>query len=361
MNPPDRPRAVLAGSGVAVPPLEVDNRMLSRVMDTSDEWIRERSGVVTRHYVEPGVGSADLGAQAAAAALADAGIEAGEVDYLVCATMTPDHYFPGTGTLVQHRLGLAPIPALDIRQQCAGFAYGLQLVGALIGSRVARTVLLVGTDVHTSLMPFSPRTWEVILAGDHGEALDPAEHAWNTRFRHLTVLFGDAAGAMVFRAAGNGDRRGILGCELYGDGGQKGILHVPGLGSAHRPFIDHAMIDRGDTVPVMDGRAVFKLAVTRMPEVTRSLLARCGFGLDDLDLLIMHQANLRINEAAQRALGLPDAKVHNNIQKYGNTTSATLPLAFHEARAEGKAPPGSLVAFAALGAGMHWGAVLLRL
>lgn len=147
---------VLAGTGIAVPPLEVDNFMLSRVLETSDEWIRERSGIVTRYYVEPGVGSSDLGAEAARAALADAGIGVDEVDYLVCATMTPDHYFPGTGTLLQQKLGMRPLPALDIRQQCAGFAYGLQLVDALIRSGAARTVLLVGADVHTSLMPSPP-------------------------------------------------------------------------------------------------------------------------------------------------------------------------------------------------------------
>ncbi|HEY8021653.1 MAG TPA: 3-oxoacyl-ACP synthase, partial [Thermoanaerobaculia bacterium] len=148
-------RAVLAGSGIAIPPHEVDNHQLARIIETSDDWVRERSGIVTRFYVDPGVGSSDLGAEAARAALADAGVEPGEVDYLVCATMTPDHYFPGIGTLVQQKLGLGALPALDIRQQCAGFAYGLQVVDALIRAGVARTVLLVGADVHTSLMPFS--------------------------------------------------------------------------------------------------------------------------------------------------------------------------------------------------------------
>ncbi len=161
-------RAVLAGTGICVPPLEVDNVMLSRIIETSDEWVRERSGVVTRYYVEPGVSSSDLGAAAARAALEDAGIEPGEVDYLVCATMTPDHYFPGTGTLIQQKLGIRPLPALDIRQQCAGFAYGLQMVDALIRSGIARTVLLVGADVHTSLMPFSARTFEVLHGRDPG-------------------------------------------------------------------------------------------------------------------------------------------------------------------------------------------------
>ena len=354
-----RARAILAGAGVSVAPHRITNSMLARIMETSDRWIRERSGIETRYYVEAGTGSADLGAEAARAALDDAGVEAREVDYLVCATMTPDHYFPGTGGLIQARLGVSPLPALDLRQQCAGFAYGLQTVDALIRSGTARTVLLVGTDVHSSLIPWSERSWNVLHGRQEGP-LDEEELAWNNRFRHLTVLFGDAAGAMVFRAGEGDDDRGILGARLYADGDNMGILYVPGVGSAYRPFVDRAMIERGDSVPVMDGRAVFKLAVTRMPEVTREVLAACGQSLDDLDLLIMHQANLRINEAAQKFLKLPDDKVHNNIRTYGNTTSATLPLAFHEARQAGKAPEGSLVAFTALGAGLHYGSVLVR-
>jgi 3-oxoacyl-[acyl-carrier-protein] synthase-3 len=357
-------RAVLAGTGICVPPLEVDNVMLSRIIETSDDWVRERSGIRTRYYVERGVGSSDLGTEAARAALEDAGIGVGEVDYLVCATMTPDHYFPGTGTLIQQKLGLRPLPALDIRQQCAGFAYGLQVVDALIRGGAARTVLLVGTDVHTSLMPFSERTFEVLHGRDPGP-LSQEDFEWNSRFRNLLVLFGDGAGAMVFRAQeaqGEGEHgsRGILTAALYGDGNHRDILYVPGGGSARRPFVSVEMIQAAETVPVMDGKAVFKLAVTRMPEVTQEVLQRCGYSMKDLDLLIMHQANLRINEKAQQIMGLPDSKVYNNIQKYGNTTSATLPIAFHEARQAGLAPEGALVALTALGAGLHWGSVLMR-
>ncbi len=351
-------RAVLKGCGIAIPEVEVDNHMLARVLETSDEWIRARSGVVTRYYVEPGVGSSELGAQAARSALADAGLEAAEVDYIVCATMTPDHYFPGSATLIQQRLGIEPKPAIDLRQQCAGFAYGLQMVDALIRSGQAETVLLVGCDVHSSLIPFPPRSWQVLL-GRQPPPAPPEEFEWNSRFRHLVVLFGDGGGAMVFRAEAGGER-GIIGSRLLGDGNEKDILYVPGGGSASRPFVDAEMIASGRTVPVMDGRKVFKLAVTKMPEVTRELLAEQNMSLDDVDLLVMHQANLRINEAAQKALALPDERVHNNIQRYGNTTSATLPICFHEAREEGKAPEGAVVAFVALGAGLHWGAVLLR-
>jgi 3-oxoacyl-[acyl-carrier-protein] synthase-3 len=353
-------RAVFAGSGIAVGERVIENQRFARIMETSDEWIQERTGIERRHFVEAGVSSSDLGTQAARAALVDAGVAPEEVDYLVCATMTPDHYFPGVGTLIQHGLGMPPRPALDIRQQCVGFAYGLQMVDALIRSGLARTVLLVGCDVHTALMPFSKRSWEVLLAADEGVLDDPEDYAWNTRFRHLLVLFGDAAGAMVFRADEASHGRGILGSRLLGDGSHASILSVPGLGSRCRPIVSEEMLRRGDWVPVMDGRSVFKLAVTRMPEVTVQLVESLGLTLDDVDLLLMHQANLRICDAAQKALGLSDDRVYNNIQRYGNTTSATLPLCFHEARQAGKAPEGSLVAFTALGAGLHYGSVLLR-
>ena len=352
-------RALLAGTGISVAEHEVTNEMLARILETDDQWIRDRSGIVTRYYVDPGVGSSDLGAEAGRRALESAGIEPSEVDYLVCATMTPDHYFPGSGTLIQHKLGMPPTPALDLRQQCAGFAYGLQTVDMLIRSGIAETVLLVGCDVHSALMPHSQKAWDVMYGKDPGP-LDEAEFQRNSQWRHLYVLFGDAAGAMVFRAHDGDDGRGILASRLYGDGSNSEILYVPGGGSKNRPWVTPEMIQKGDTIPFMDGRQVFKLAVTKMPEVTVEVLESAGYGLGDLELLIMHQANLRINDAAQKQLGLPDEKVHNNIQKYGNTTSATLPLAFHEAAEAGKAPEGTLVAFTALGAGLHYGSVLMR-
>ena len=352
-------RSLLIGSGTAAGPIVIENHRLARIMDTNDEWIRERSGIEQRYFVPRGVGASQLGIEAANAALDDAGVEAAELDYIVCATMTPDHYFPGSGTLIQEGIGSPPVPALDLRQQCAGFAYGMQTVDALIRSGIANTVLLVGCDVHSCLMPFSDKSWEILLA-DEDVRLEGDDFAWNSRFRHLLVLFGDAAGAFVFRRHEADDGRGILGCELYGEGENSKILHVPGMGSKSSPIISQSQLESGDWVPYMEGRQVFKLAVTRMPQVTTSLLESHGYSLDDLSLLVMHQANLRICEAAQKQLGLPDEKVHNNIQKYGNTTSATLPLAYHEAREAGRVEVGDLVAFTALGAGLHWGAVLLR-
>jgi 3-oxoacyl-[acyl-carrier-protein] synthase-3 len=353
------PTAVFCGSGIAIPPVEVTNHQMARVMETSDDWIQKRSGIVTRYYVEPGTGSAELGAQAAKQALRSAGMEAEEIDYIVLATMTPDHYFPGSATLLQEKLEIGPRPALDIRQQCAGFVYGLQVVDALIRSGAAQNVLLVGADVHSSLIPFSKASWRLLL-GQSKTKISADDLKWNNRFRHMVVLFGDGAGAMVFKSSTEEDGRGILGSVVCGDGSNKEILYVPGAGSLSRPWIDEEMIRSGKTVPHMDGRQVFKFAVKRMPEVTHQVLERSGYGMEDLDLLIMHQANLRINEAARKALRLPPEKVHNNINRYGNTTSATLPICFHEAAESGKAPDRSLVAFTALGAGLHWGAVLIR-
>ena len=352
-------RALLLGTGMSVPSQVIDNNRLARVMETNDSWIRERSGIEQRRYVKAGVGAADLGAQAGFAAIADAGLEADAIDYIVCATMTPDQYLPGSGTLIQDRLGISPRPVLDLRQQCAGFAYGLQVVDALIRSGVARRVLLVGTEVHSSLMPYSEATWKAI---EDPMAPPPSaeEIAFNSQFRHILVLFGDGAGAMVFGAHEEDDGRGILAARLYGDGSQKEILYTPGVGSSQRPYVSHQSLDDLQAIPVMEGRAVYKNAVTLMPKVTREVLAASDLELGELDLLIMHQANLRINEAARKSLGLHESKVHNNIQKYGNTTAATLPICFHEAREAGKAGAGTLVAFTALGAGLHWGSVLMR-
>ncbi len=352
-------RAQFLGSGVATGEAVIDNHRLARIMDTDDTWIRERTGIEARCYVHPGTSSSDLGILAGKAALADASIDAEEIDYIVCATQTPDHYFPGAGSMIQHGIGARTVASLDIRQQCAGFAYGMQVTDALIRSGVANKVLLVGTDIHTVFMPYSDATWEALYSEDDREVSEQ-DYKWNSQWRHLLPLFGDAAGAFVFGASEREDV-GIQGSELHGDGKYAHTLHVPGVGSRSRPMVSQAMIDEASWVPVMDGRATFRFAVTKMPEVTKSLVQATGYTLDDVSLLVMHQANLRINEACQKAMGVSDDRVHNNIQQYGNTTSATLPLCFHEALQDGKAKEGDLVAFTALGAGLHWGSVLLRL
>ena len=348
-------RTRIVGSGFALGENLVTNEQLTRLMDTSDDWIRERSGVEQRYYVEAGTATSDLGLRAAQAALADAGIDKGAVDYIVFATMTPDHFFPGCGGILQSKLGLHRVPALDIRQQCTGFIYGLQVSDALLRSGQATTVLLVGAEVHSGFMPWTQ--WDYLF-GRGGEAPSAEERAWNTKFRDRTVLFGDAAGAVVLRAEEG--ERGLLGFQLHSDGAAFKDLYVPACGFAQRPYVTDKDFREGRHIPEMNGRSVYKMAVTRMPEAVRELLEKQGLQISQIDLLIAHQANLRINEALQKTLGLPDEKVFNNIQRYGNTTAATIPIAFHEARQARKLKEGSLVCFVGLGAGFHWGAALLR-
>jgi 3-oxoacyl-[acyl-carrier-protein] synthase III len=350
-------RTVIVGSGSEIPPNRVTNEMLSRLMETSDAWIRERSGVETRHYVDPGTATSDLGVAAAERALVMAGVPKADVDLVVFATMTPDHYFPGCGGILQTKLGLRDVPCFDIRQQCVGFLYGLELADAHIRSGLARTVLLVGAEVHSGFMPWNAPQWEY-LYGRSETPPTPEEFAWNTRFRHLTVLFGDAGAAVVLKAV-EGDR-GILDQALHTSGADFDKLYVPGTGFARRPYTDAEQIGRGDHMPVMDGRHVFKMATTRMIEVAQEVLGRNGVETQDLALVLMHQANKRINEYCQKALGLPDEKVVHNIQRLGNTTAGTIPLLWDECARDGRVKAGDLVLMIAFGAGMSWGATLLR-
>ena len=241
--------------------------------------------------------------------------------------------------------------------QCAGFLSGLQTADAFIRSGMYDRVLLVGSEVHSGLMPWPEDVWDVMLGKSPGPC-DPRWYALATGMRDRAVLFGDGAGAMVLEANTSGDGRGLLGFAMYTDGEHWDKLYVPGGGCKSRPFFTPEMFEAQGTIPIVEGRQVFRLATQLMPAAVLDLLAAHGRTLDDVDLLLMHQANLRINEAAQKVLGLPDAKVFNNIQKYGNTTAATLPIAFHEAKLEGRVKAGDLVAFTALGAGLHWGAGL---
>lgn len=351
------PRAVIVGSGIEIPPLQVTNAMLARIMDTSDEWIRERSGVETRHYVEDGTATSDLGVAAAERALAAAGVTREDVDLVVFATMTPDHYFPGSGALLQKKMGLGHVPCFDIRQQCVGFLYAMQLADAHVRSGLAKTVLVVGAEVHTGFMPWTRGNWQYML-GRADAAPTPEEYAWNTRFRHLTVLFGDAGAAVVVKAQDG--ERGLIDSELHTDGTDYDKLYVPGTGFKHRPYTDPEQFARGDHIPVMDGRYVFKMATTRMIEVAQSVLERNRVRPQDLRMVLMHQANKRINEYCQKALGLADEKVLHNIERYGNTTAATIPLLWDECVRTGRVVPGDLVLMVAFGAGMNWGATLLR-
>ncbi len=349
-------RTVFKGSGIYVPPNRVDNQMLSNLMETSDEWIRKRTGIVTRYYADQDQASSDLAVPAARMALERAGMEPEEIEYVVFATMTPDYYFPGSGPIFQDKMGLPHVPCLDIRQQCSGFLYGLQVADALLRSRQYRNVLVVGSEVHGCFMPWE--SWDVAL-GHSTRKVDDDEYARNTLFRDRTVLFGDAAGAFVLTVE-EGNSRGLEDIAVHADGAAAQKMWVPGGGSSFRPYFSPEMFERGDTVPVVEGREVFRTAVTLMPEAVESILNKNDYTIEDIDLLIMHQANLRINEAVQKRLGLPDEKVYNNIQEYGNTTSATLPLTYHEADEAKLLGPGRLVCFVALGGGLTWGAALYR-
>ena len=349
-------RSIIRGTGMHVPSNIIDNHRLSQVMDTSDEWILQRTGIATRHYADLDQATSDLAVPAAEQAIESAGIEKSDVDYIVFATMTPDFYFPGSAPLFQNKFGLSGVPALDIRLQCSGFLYGMQLADAMIRAGQYRNILVVGAEVHGGLMPW--RCWDVVL-GQSDRDVGAEEHAWNTRFRDRSVLFGDGAGAFVVSGAEDGGS-GFESIAVHADGAHAEKMWVPAGGSARRPYFDPEAYENGDTVPIVAGREVFKVAVTLMPEAVEGILSKNGYTLDDLDLLIMHQANLRINEAVQKRLGLPDEKVYNNIQKYGNTTAATLPMAFHEAQSERHLEAGDLVCFVALGSGLSWGAALYR-
>ncbi|HEV7767343.1 MAG TPA: beta-ketoacyl-ACP synthase III [Thermoanaerobaculia bacterium] len=351
-------RTIITGTGIGIPKNVVTNHDLSRVMDTSDEWIRTRSGVAERRYVDDGQGSSDLGVMAAEQALAAAGKTKDDIDAIVFATMTPDHFFPGNGPVLQAKMGFSErTPTFDIRQQCSGFLYGLDLADSLIRSGKYKRILLIGADVHTPFMPWQ-NNWDLTI-GKSTRETTPEEYAANTAIRDRTVLFGDGGGAVVIEASDD-DSRGLLAVKLFTNGGNIEALYTPGVGFRRRPFVDHQQLDAYENIPVMEGREVFKQAVSKMPEAVREVCADAGIEPSQLDLLIVHQANLRIIEAVAKQLGLPAEKVPHNIERYGNTTAGTLPILFHELVQDGRVKPGMLICFTALGSGLHWGAALYR-
>lgn len=350
-------RSVITGTGIGIPRNVVRNEALSRLMDTSDEWIRTRSGVEERRYADPGQGSAELGVIAAKNALAAAEKTTSDIDGVIFATMTPNYFFPGNGPVLQTKMGLGEIPTFDIRQQCSGFLYGLDLADSLLKSGKHRRLLLIGADVHTPFMPWQ-NGWDATI-GLSDRQITPEEYAANTAIRDRTVLFGDGAGAVVIETKDDG-ARGFIGAKLYTNGAALEALYVPGVGFRHRPYVTCDQVNESLPIPVMEGRAVFKEAVSRMPEAVRAVCAAAGLDVSDIDMLLIHQANLRIVEGVAKQLGLSAAKVPHNIERYGNTTAGTLPILYHECVADGRIRPGMLVCFTALGSGMHWGAALYR-
>ena len=328
-------RTEVISTGFYVPDCVVTNNDLTQWMETSDEWIQQRSGISERRWVESGTGSSDLALKAAEQALARAGLEAGDLDCIILATLSPDHYFPGSGVFLQRKLGLKNIPCLDVRNQCSGFIYGLAVADAWIRVGLFQRVLLVGTEVHSTGLEKS------------------------TAGRDTAVLFGDGAGAVILGPTADSGR-GVLSVHIHADGRHAEKLWMDAPGSRYNPWLVPQYIEDGLTRPQMEGREVFKHAVVKMPAAVKEALAATGLSLDEVDVVIPHQANLRITQAVQKALGLPDEKMVSNIHKYGNTTAASIPIALHEAVEDGRIKRGSLVCLTAFGSGFTWGSALIR-
>jgi len=328
-------RSRILGTGMAVPARVVTNNDLAAVMDTSDEWITVRTGIRQRHWAAPGESGVDLARDASLRAIEAAGITPGDLDAIILATSTPDHFAPGNGVLLQHRLGLGPIPALDVRAQCSGFVYALAAADGWIRSGMFRRLLVVGQEIQSTGM-------DVSTAG-----------------RNTAVIFADGAGAVVMGPSDDADR-GILAFDLHSDGAYADKLWVDRPGSMFHPRIAPDDLAQGRHYLHMDGKEVFRHAVVRMPESVRAAMAAAGMPLSALDLLIPHQANLRISEMVQKDLGLRDDQVCNNIQDYGNTTAATIPIALDECVRGGRVQPGMLLAFTAFGSGFMWGSAVVR-
>jgi len=329
-------RTVLTGTGHYVPPRVVTNQDLEKLMETSDEWIRQRTGIMTRHHVEPGVNTSDLACEAARRAIEDAGIDPATIDFIVAATLSPDHYFPGVGVLVQAKLGLGTIGALDVRDQCSGFIYALAASDQFIRAGTYRRILLVAAEVQSANLDFS----------DEG--------------RDMAVLFGDGAGAVILEPNDSGDGRGILSTHLFSDGRFASQLWMEKPCPGDNPTFQSKFFDQGKFYPRMDGRHVFVNACERMPEAVRVGLAHNGLTVEDIDALIPHQANDRISQMVAKGLKIPLEKVVRNIDRLGNTTAASIPIALDEAVKGGRIRAGHLVALTAFGSGYTWASAFVR-
>ena len=347
----------IIGTGHYVPGEPVTNHALARVMDTSDEWIQTRTGIQQRYFARDGQGASDLAVEAAKKALDDAGVAASEIDYIIFATMTPDHFFPGSGPLLGAKLGISGIPALDIRQQCAAMPYAFQLANGLVQSGAAETILLVGAEVHAGFMPWTD--WDVVRSEAEREVTAEARERAN-RHRGLAIIFGDGAAAMVLRKsqAPNG---GFIGAELHSDGDSFDHLYVPGCGFRSIPYVTPEALAAEEHLPQMRGPSLLKKAVKTLSQTVKSICETYGVSQDEIDCFIAHQANDRINQAVRQALRIPPEKIPSNIARYGNTSAATIGILTDELRRDGTIREGDLLCFLGLGAGLNWGAALLRL
>lgn len=329
-------RSAILGVGHHVPARVVTNNDLAAMMPTSDEWIVQRTGIRERRFIEKdGTGSSDLAVPACEMALERAGLKASDIDMIVFATLSPDVNFPGSGCLLGDKLGLPGVPAIDLRNQCTGFLYGLSIADAWIRAGVYKHILLVGAEVHSTGLDFSERG------------------------RDVAVLFGDGAGAAVIGPA-TADGQGVLSLALYADGSGAKDLWLPAPASNRIPRITQEMMDRGEHFPQMNGKSVFRWATDKMPKVAQEALTRAEKTISDVDLFVPHQANMRINQFVANKLGIDDSKVVHNIERYGNTTAATIPIGLSESVADGRIQPGHLVLMAAFGSGYTWGAAVAR-
>ncbi|HEV2387560.1 MAG TPA: beta-ketoacyl-ACP synthase III [Candidatus Acidoferrales bacterium] len=326
-----RIRAKITGVAGYVPPRVLTNADLEKMVQTSDEWIRTRTGIRERHIVDPGAASSHLGAEAARRLLAERNIPPEEIDLIVVATVTPDMMFPATACLIQDRLGARNAWGFDLSGACSGFLYALTVASQFVGAGTHQKALVIGSDVMSSIIDFTDRA--------------------------TCVLFGDGAGAVLVEPAAS-DAEGILDFHHDIDGSGGCNLFMPGGGSLHPP--SHETVDRRMHYVHQDGPQVFKYAIRRMCEVSTTLLERNGFSNDQLSLVVPHQANLRIIRGMQERMGLPDSKIVVNIDRYGNTTAGTIPLGLRDAIADGRLRPGDLVLLIAVGAGYTTGGVLMR-
>ena len=326
----------IVGTGHHVPETVITNQYLSTVMDTNNEWIIERTGISERRWMDPTKDTvANMSAKATRMALERAKLKESDIDFIVFATITPDYFFPGSGVLLQRELGLNSIGALDIRNACSGFIYALSVADQFIKTGMYKTILVVGAEIQSTALDIT------------------------TRGRNTAVIFGDGAGAVILQPS---DKPGILSTHLHSDGHFAEELYVkdPGSSRPHEERQPEQITDTSTYKVVMNGNQVFKHAVVRFMEVINEALTANNLKKEDIDLLIPHQANLRISQYIQEKLGLSESQVYNNIMRYGNTTAASIPIALSEAWAEGKVKENDLLCFAAFGSGFTWASALIR-
>jgi len=326
----------ITGTGHFIPPRTVTNFDLEKEMNTSDEWIRKRTGIKERHYAEEGIGSSDLAYEAAKKAIQDAGIKKDDIEFIIAATLSPDHYFPGIGVLIQSKLNLRNIGALDVRDQCSGFIYALSVADQYIKSGMYKKILLIAAEVQSSNLDYS----------DEG--------------RNLAVLFGDGGAAVIVEAKENKDNRGILSTHLFSDGRHATKLWMETPSPKEKPTFSYDIIDKKRCFPKMEGKHVFVNAVESMPKAVWAALDHNHMTIDDVDHLIPHQANDRISLMVAKKLGIPVHKVIRNIDRYGNTTAASIPIALDESVKNGRIKKGDLIALTAFGSGYTWASALIR-